>query len=211
MAWRRVSSELGLLPGADYCSPLRMTHFCGCVPHRASTGGASANRSHDLTKWPSCCANLCTQVYWNAYLAAMEGVGFNGSTPLYVASGLLTYMNESGAWSFGGTNLLFAAFMLKSTMTCRMHAIPVLPKRTWRVDRVRAVKLLLTAASTADRPAKVARQRHSHGRDPSRVTLFIPATEQVPRAMSGTPAVLVSQNGRQRFRRSWTVGCAAAW
>ena len=36
------------------------------------------------------------QDFWHAYLAAMAGVGFNRLTPLYVASGLLTYMNTSG-------------------------------------------------------------------------------------------------------------------
>ncbi len=30
------------------------------------------------------------------YHAAMEGAGFDVTTPLYVASGLLTYLNQSG-------------------------------------------------------------------------------------------------------------------
>ncbi len=41
--------------------------------------------------------SICTQEFWGAYLAAMDGAGFNQSAPLYVASGLLTYMNATGA------------------------------------------------------------------------------------------------------------------
>ena len=50
------------------------------------------------------CSYWCTdrgmQDFWSAYLAAMEGAGFNQSNPLYVASGLLTYMNATGTGSF---------------------------------------------------------------------------------------------------------------
>ena len=37
------------------------------------------------------------QEFWSAYLAAMDGAGYNRSTPVYVASGLLTYMSATGA------------------------------------------------------------------------------------------------------------------
>ncbi len=36
------------------------------------------------------------QAVWDMYHAAMEAAGFDGSTPLYVASGLLTYLDQSG-------------------------------------------------------------------------------------------------------------------
>lgn len=39
---------------------------------------------------------LFVEEFWSAYLAAMEGSGFNQSASLYVASGLLTYMNATG-------------------------------------------------------------------------------------------------------------------
>ena len=37
------------------------------------------------------------QAFWGAYFAAMEQVAFDAATPVYVASGLLTYMDESSA------------------------------------------------------------------------------------------------------------------
>ena len=37
------------------------------------------------------------QAFWGAYFAAMEQVTFDAATPVYVASGLLTYMDERGA------------------------------------------------------------------------------------------------------------------
>jgi hypothetical protein len=37
-----------------------------------------------------------------AYFSAMEQVAFDVETPVYVASGLLTYMDERGAWQGSG-------------------------------------------------------------------------------------------------------------
>ena len=40
---------------------------------------------------------LHAQAFWGAYFASMEQVAFDAATPVYVASGLLTYMDERGA------------------------------------------------------------------------------------------------------------------
>ena len=38
----------------------------------------------------------CLQAAWLAYFEVMKTAGYNSTAPLYVASGLLTYMNASG-------------------------------------------------------------------------------------------------------------------
>lgn len=38
------------------------------------------------------------QVVWNAYVDAMKAARFDESTPLYVASALLTYNARGGTW-----------------------------------------------------------------------------------------------------------------
>ena len=50
---------------------------------------------------------LPKQVFWDEYIEAMSAIEFNQSTPLYVASGLLTYMNASGAAVTGVPSLLY--------------------------------------------------------------------------------------------------------
>ena len=42
-------------------------------------------------------AEAALQVFWAAYFSAMRQVGFEAETPVYVASGLLTYMDDAGA------------------------------------------------------------------------------------------------------------------
>ena len=42
-------------------------------------------------------ALCCEQAFYNAHFEVMEKAGYNASLPLYVASGLLTYMEDSGA------------------------------------------------------------------------------------------------------------------
>ncbi len=50
-----------------------------------------------LTHTPQELGVCAVQAAWLAYFQSMRSAGFDSSTPLYVASGLLTYMNASGA------------------------------------------------------------------------------------------------------------------
>ncbi len=43
---------------------------------------------------PGCC--LLLQAAWLAYFRSMQNNGFDADTPIYVASGLLTYLNSEG-------------------------------------------------------------------------------------------------------------------
>ena len=42
---------------------------------------------------------LRLQAAWLAYFRSMQDNGFDADTPIYVASGLLTYLNSDGALS----------------------------------------------------------------------------------------------------------------
>lgn len=41
------------------------------------------------------------QVVWSGYISTMRGVGFNSTTRIYVASGMLTYGASGALWSEG--------------------------------------------------------------------------------------------------------------
>ena len=54
-------------------------------------------RHVDLDKSRAHSSSALRQAFWTAYFSAMEQVAFDFETPVYVASGLLTYMDERGA------------------------------------------------------------------------------------------------------------------
>jgi len=61
----------------------------------------------------------------------MAGVGFNRAMPLYVASGLLTYMNTSGALSWPSLCCLYVPVVhvhtdvVRACRPCAAHALRV--------------------------------------------------------------------------------------
>ena len=80
---------------------------------RPVAAGASVESNHDLPSrmlrrqpayarpavlalHPVTCALASVQPLFDIFLATMQGASYNASTPLYVASGLLTYLSQDG-------------------------------------------------------------------------------------------------------------------
>lgn len=79
----------------------RLVALADRVVDGLTRGGALAfNGVHlrvekDARDWASIMGG--SQVVWAGYVATMRAAGFNATTPVYAASGILTY-GASGAW-----------------------------------------------------------------------------------------------------------------
>ena len=70
---------------------LRLTRCSRAVHHPSHTAVVTVQR---LAVRGTCCCRV--QALWQSYFEAMSSVGFRDDRPLYLASGLTTYLNASG-------------------------------------------------------------------------------------------------------------------
>lgn len=68
--------------------------------HLSCRAGGSSS-SHRPSAHLALSSLACPQVVWKGYLATMRALGFNRTTRLYAASGMLTY-GASGGWRWVG-------------------------------------------------------------------------------------------------------------
>ena len=81
--------HLRTFPAKRYTVSQSLTTLMMLVKGRAPAAG--------LTQLTSL-GSAPVQAAWRAYFQSMRSAGFDSLTPLYVASGLLTYMNASGTF-----------------------------------------------------------------------------------------------------------------
>ena len=95
------------------CDASMSAEICAriCAAHRSVERGLVRELTDFLRGSPGACASVPLQAAWKAYFRSMQDNGFDADTPMYIASGLLTYLNTEGALPAAVTPFVSGAYI----------------------------------------------------------------------------------------------------